>query len=77
MRGKAFGFGQLHRCGADGGKRGVGSIDKAGALHEIEHRQSARKTGAAASGKDVIGTGDIIADRFGRVPAEEDAAGMA
>ena len=44
MRGKAFGFGQLYRCGADGGQCGLGSIDEAGALHEIEHRLSSFKT---------------------------------
>ena len=32
---------------------------------------------AAAGRQHVVGPGDIIADRFGRVPAEEHAAGVA
>ena len=48
-----------------------------GALHEIQHRQAGGEARRARGGQHMVGPGDVIAHRFGRVAAQEDRAGMA
>ncbi len=47
------------------------------ALEEIEHRQAGGKARRARGRQHMVGPGDVIAHRLGRVTAEEDGAGMA
>ena len=77
MRGKSLGTRKRDRCGSDGRKARFVERQEAGPFHEIGDRKPARKTGAAAGREDVVGPGDIVADRLGRLTAKEDRARMA
>src|SRR3546814_2344001 len=63
MGGKPLGSRERHRGGSDRGEARFVEREEAGALHEVGDRQAARKARAASGGEDMVGTGDIIADR--------------
>ena len=50
--------------------------DERGALEEIGDAEPAREARRARGRQHVVGAGDIVADRLGRMAAEEDRAGM-
>ena len=52
------------------------AADEGGPLEEVEHAEPRGKPGAAPGGEDVVGSGDIVAQSLGDVPAEEDRAGV-
>src|ERR1700687_2521963 len=69
-------------CQRDGGRSKIRQRpriagDKRRALHEIEHRKAGGEACGARGGQYVIGSGNIISDRLGRVAAEEDRARVA
>ncbi len=47
-----------------------------GALQEIEDAEAGGKARAARGRQHMVGPGDIVADRFGRIAAEKDRAGV-
>ena len=63
--------------GSDPGKRGRVAFNETGALQEIEHPQARRVARRSRRRQDVIGSGDIIANRFRSPSPEKDRAGMA
>src|SRR3546814_2249834 len=77
MGGKPLGSRERHRGGSDRGEARFVEREEAGALHEVGDRQAARKARAASGGEDMVGTGDIIADRLGGLAAEEDRTRVA
>ena len=52
----------------------AGVIDKARLFHKIIDAQRAREPRRAAGGQRVVRAGKVVAQCFGDVPAEEDAA---
>ena len=48
-----------------------------GAFHKVQHRQAGGEARRARCRQHMVGTGDVIAHRFGGVTAQEDGAGMA
>src|SRR3546814_14562523 len=73
--GKPLGRRERDRGRTDGRQSVRVKREEAGALHEVGDRQPARKARAAAGGQDMVGPGDIIADRLGRLATEEDRPG--
>src|SRR5262249_53050913 len=49
---------------------------KRAALEEVQNPETGGETRAARRRQDMVGTGDIVADRLGGMPAEEDRTGM-
>src|SRR3546814_15953682 len=70
--GKPLGRRERDRGRTDGRQSVRVKREEAGALHEVGDRQPARKARAAAGGQDMVGPGDITADRLGRLATEED-----
>ena len=77
MRIEPFGFGERDRGGAERAQLVGPAFEDRGALHEVEHAEPGREAGRARGRQHVVGAADIIADRFGRMGAEEDRAGVA
>ena len=53
------------------------AFEDRGALHEIEHAEPGGETCRARGRQHVVRSGDVIADRFRRMRADEDRAGIA
>ena len=68
---------ETHGGRSDRGKRGFVAADEGGAFHEVEHPESGGETRAAGGRQNVVGAGDVIADRFGGMAPQENSPGMA
>ena len=77
VRGKSLRFAERDRCGAERAQLLGSAFEHRSALHEIEHAETRREARRARRRQHVVGAGDVIADRFGRVRADEDRAGIA
>ena len=77
MGGQPFGIGKGNSGGADSSQGGFVKLQEAGPLHKVQHGKPAGKARAAPGGQNVIGSGDIIANRFRRMAAKEGAACVA
>ncbi len=77
MRREAFSLGERDGGGSDAMQGRVIGGGVSGALQEVEHGEAGGELGGAAGRQDVVGAGDVISDRFGRVRAEEDGASVA
>ena len=76
MRGQTFGFGEVDGRRAKA-RKGIGVATQEGrTLHEVLHPKPGRIAGGTRGGKNVVGTAQIIADRFGRVAAKENRTGV-
>ena len=74
MRRQALGLGQTQGSRRDGGKTLRADPLDAHPLQEIVETEPRRKARGAAGRQDVVRPGDIIAERFRRIVAEEDRA---
>ena len=72
-----FGLAERDRRGPERAQLLGPAFEQRGALHEIEHAEARREARRARGRQHVVGAGDVIADRFRRVRAEEDRAGIA
>ena len=52
------------------------AFEQRSALHEVEHAQARGEARRAPGRQHVVGAGDVIADRFRRMRADEDGAGV-
>ncbi len=77
MRARPFGLGERKGCRRERCQRLGRARDERRALDEVGDAQAAREARGARRRQHVVGAGDVIADRFGRVAAEEDRAGVA
>ena len=76
VRVEALGLGQRQRRRAERGQRLRRAGHDRGALQEVGDAEAAREARRARGRQHVVGAGDIVADRLGRVAADEDRAGM-
>ena len=74
MGAQTLGLGEPDRGGAERAKLVRAEFQDRGALDEIEHRKSRRKTRRPGRRQHMVGAAHIVADHFGRVPADEDRA---
>src|SRR5579863_5478633 len=77
MRVKSLRVGKRDRGTAERAQLVGTAFEDRRALHEIEHAKSGRKPRRARRRQDVIGAGNVIADRFRSVGAYEDSPGIA
>ena len=77
MRGKSFRLAERDGGGAERAQLLRPAFEQRGALHEIEHAEARRKARRARGRQHVVGAGDVIADGFRRMRADEDRAGIA
>jgi len=76
MRVQPLRLGEADRRRGECGKaRSIAPDDRA-ALKEIENSEARGKSRAAGSWQDVVGPGDVVADRLGSVAAEEHCSGV-
>src|SRR5689334_19283263 len=61
---EALGFGEADRRRRERGKTGRVAAHNRRALHEVEDAETGGKAGAARGRQHVVGTGNVIADRF-------------
>src|SRR5215470_3771225 len=77
MRLEAFRPGETDRGRAERCKARRIAADERAALEKIENAKPGGIPRAPSRRQDMVGSGDVIADRFGRMAAEEDRSGMA
>src|SRR6185369_16085128 len=76
MGGQPLRFGERQRRRAQVRER-LGIAGKyARALEKVQHRQSGRKPRRTRGRQNVVGSGDVVADRFGRVSPKKRGTGM-
>ena len=76
MRVQSLFIGQTHGIGTDFGQRSGVTTYQRTAFHEIQYRQSRRIARRARGRQHVIGPGNVIAHRFGRIAAQKNGACM-
>ena len=72
-----FRLAERHRRGPERAQLIGAAFQDRGALHEVEHAKPGGEPRRARGRQHVVGAADIVADRFRRVGAEEDRAGVA
>ena len=76
MGAEAFGVGEGSGVGAEGGEAGGGVALDGDDLEEVEDGETAANAAVASGWEDVVGAGDVVAERLRGVRADEDRAGI-